>query len=62
MSVLSGFNSGVLSLLVGHPFDTLKVRMQVNSEKRFSGSMKNLYRGKDPTDNIFFNKKFMTGV
>jgi len=48
VSVLSGFNSGVLSLLVGHPFDTLKVRMQVNSEKRFSGSMKNLYRGIGP--------------
>ena len=25
VSLVSGFNSGVIGLLVGHPFDTLKV-------------------------------------
>lgn len=48
VSVVSGFNSGVLSLLVGHPFDTLKVRMQVDSKKKFSGQFRHLYRGIGP--------------
>jgi len=49
VSVVSGFNSGVLGLLVGHPFDTLKVRMQVNETKKFTGSeIRSLYRGIGP--------------
>ena len=33
---LAGYNSGVFLVLAGHPFDTVKVRMQVDPE-RFRG-------------------------
>ncbi|CAI2377458.1 unnamed protein product [Moneuplotes crassus] len=35
----AGFVSGVVSLYVGHPLDTIKVRMQVTSGERCKGSL-----------------------
>ena len=36
---VAGVFSGVAKLSVGHPFDTIKVRMQTTSAERFAGPM-----------------------
>lgn len=48
ISILSGFSSGILRTLVGHPFDTVKVLAQTNSNMVMSYKslkVKELYRG-----------------
>jgi solute carrier family 25 carnitine/acylcarnitine transporter 20/29 len=37
--ILSGTCSGITKLIVGHPFDTIKVRLQVDNTKRFGGPL-----------------------
>ncbi|KAF9273575.1 hypothetical protein BGZ88_003668, partial [Linnemannia elongata] len=36
---IAGVTSGVTKLVVGHPFDTVKVRMQVSGSDRFKGPL-----------------------
>jgi len=41
--VVSSFISGVLQVIIGHPFDTIKTNNQIKCSKDFN--IKNLYRG-----------------
>ncbi len=37
--ILTGIASGTTKLVIGHPFDTIKVRMQVDGAARFNAGV-----------------------
>ena len=44
-NTFKGYSSGVINVLLGHPFDTVKVRLQTNNTSHL---FKNIYRGVIP--------------
>lgn len=65
---MAGIVSGATKLVIGHPFDTLKIRMQTDGISKFNGSLitcfhstikkegvRALYKGATPPVNKIFH-------